>query len=59
MLGSGAERRADDAVDIVRLETGVGDGPGGSFEHETELGLAGAAGESAFADPDDTGFILE
>ena len=49
MLGGGAERRSDDAVDIVRLETGVGDRLGRSIEHQTAARSCRSRGVNALS----------
>src|SRR5206468_4675225 len=59
MFGRSGERRGDDAVDVVRGEPGIGDSLHRGFEHQRQVSLARAAGESSLACTDDTSLIFE
>ncbi len=59
MFGRGAERRPDDAVDVVGLQARVVERLGRSFEHQLQFGLARAARERALAHADDARFVFQ
>ena len=60
MFGCGKRRRGrDDAVDIVRAETGVGNRVHRRLQHEAELFFIGAAGVGGLSNTGDTRLIFE
>jgi hypothetical protein len=49
--------RQHEGIDILHLQTGIGDGAARCFPHQTQYGLAGTAGIRGLADTDDTGLV--
>ena len=59
MFGRGAERRPDDAVDVVGLKARVIERPGGGFKHQLKFGLARAARERALTHAHDARLVFQ